>query len=537
RQKNPNAKILILDNHDDFGGHAKRNEFHSGGKMLLSFGGSINLEQDAMSPTAYGLLEEIGVDFKALQNAGAEDYSLSNGAAPFGLYLGRSLYGEDQLAAGLWQYTWAGVGDFRAQINSLNLPDNDKAKLISLASGEKDYINDIPLADKEAFLRSTSYASFLYDRVGLSAAGARIAEPWSRAIFGVGIESISIREAVALGAPGYNALGFPAEESETDAAEEEGAYRYPMFPDGNASVARLFVRKLIPEVAAGSSMQSLVTARFDYSTLDRANSAVRLRLNSTAVNVTHHGSVAKSDGVDVAYVSGDQAFTVRGKHCILAGYNGMIPHLCPELPQAQKESLAYGVKTPFVWANVLLRNGAAVRAEQSSVYQCPGSFFELVSHAPPVALGSYQPSGKANDPMVMFMGHVPAPYAKRQTNGAAKSDQSARDLYRLGRHKLFTAPFSEFETAISEQLTGMFGHNGFDAKRDIEAITLNRWSHGYAYEYLDLHDPQWAKGQAPHELGRKPFGRISIANSDSEAYAYVQAAIDAAVRAVGEVSE
>ena len=80
----------------------------------------------------------------------------------------------------------------------------------------------------------------------------------------------------------------------------------------------------------------------------------------------------------------------------------------------------------------------------------------------------------------------------------------------------------------------MFGAHGFDADRDIEAITVNRWSHGYAYEYMDLYDPNWDEGQAPHELGRKPIGRISIANSDSEAHAYLQAAIDAADRAVGE---
>jgi spermidine dehydrogenase len=81
----------------------------------------------------------------------------------------------------------------------------------------------------------------------------------------------------------------------------------------------------------------------------------------------------------------------------------------------------------------------------------------------------------------------------------------------------------------------MFGPKGLDAERDIEAITVNRWAHGYSYEYLQLFDPEWEDGQAPHELGRKTFGRIAIANSDSEASAYVQAAIDAAARAVGEL--
>jgi spermidine dehydrogenase len=269
-------------------------------------------------------------------------------------------------------------------------------------------------------------------------------------------------------------------------------------------------------------MQDVVTAHFDYSELDRESSPVRIRLNSTAVNVAQQGGGT----VDVSYVADGKAFRVRGKHCILACYNGMIPHLCPELPQAQKENLAYGVKVPFIWANVLLRSGAAVRRGGASVYMCPDSFFELVSHAPPVTLGSYRAPTRPEDPMVMFMGHVAVP--------EGNSSQSARDLYRLGSTKLLMTPFSAYEAKIREQLTGMFGSYGFDVDQDIEAITVNRWSHGYSYEYLDLHDPDWAEGEAPHELARVRFGRISIANSDSEAYAYVQAAIDAAARAVAE---
>jgi hypothetical protein len=95
--------------------------------------------------------------------------------------------------------------------------------------------------------------------------------------------------------------------------------------------------------------------------------------------------------------------------------------------------------------------------------------------------------------------------------------QSARDLYRLGRHILYRTPFAAFEAETRKQLAAMFGPTGFDADRDIEAITVNRWSRGYAYEYMQLFDPEWQDGQAPHELGRKPIGRISIANSDSEA--------------------
>jgi len=134
---------------------------------------------------------------------------------------------------------------------------------------------------------------------------------------------------------------------------------------------------------------------------------------------------------------------------------------------------------------------------------------------------------EANDPVVMWMLHSPTPQV---TNA-----MSARDAYRLGRHKLLSMSFEEIEAATVNQLAGMFGSAGFDAGRDVEAITVNRWAHGYAYEYMDLHDPDWPAGQAPHELGRKPIGRIAIANSDAEAAAYVQTAIRAALRAVSEV--
>ena len=176
--------------------------------------------------------------------------------------------------------------------------------------------------------------------------------------------------------------------------------------------------------------------------------------------------------------------------------------------------------------SVLLRNSAAVNASGPVQYLCLGSFSPAVWKAPPVSLGGYQGSTKGSDPMVLWMAHAPAPHSDGK--------QSARDLYRLGRHRLYTMPFATFEEEIKKQLTAMFGAKGFDADRDIEAITVNRWTHGYAYEYMNLYDPDWEEGQAPHELGRKPIGRISIANSDSEALAYLQAAIDAADRAVNE---
>jgi len=103
--------------------------------------------------------------------------------------------------------------------------------------------------------------------------------------------------------------------------------------------------------------------------------------------------------------------------------------------------------------------------------------------------------------------------------------------------ELLVTPFETFERNVRDQLARCLGAGGFDPARDIEAITVNRWPHGYGYEYNPLFDPQWAPGQAPHEIGRKPNGRITIANSDSGATAYTDVAIDQAFRAVSELFE
>lgn len=522
QQAGPDSRILILDNHDDFGGHARRNEFHANGRMLLGVGGSLNLEHQNFSDTVHRVLRELGIDLEKLDAAGERDYFLSDPFADVGYYLNAEQYGQDRIVQGGSAGAWLGGGDHRALVDSLGLPGDQRQRLLALIEGEKDLLDELSLAESKRYIDTTSYEEFLISRAGLTPATIALFEPMPRLIFGLGTECISVTEALMFGLPGLKSLGFTGSLIGGLFAFLSEGVRFPMFPDGNASVARLLVRNLIPEVAPGNTMEDIVEARFDYSRLDRPESSVRLRLNSTAVKATN-----VDDGVEVSYVEGGNAYTVRAGHCVLACYNRIIPHLCPELPESQKESLKYAVKTPFAMANVLLRSGAAVNASGAAQHFCPGSFFEAVSQAPPVSLGGYRGGSKGAEPMVLWMAHMPAP----RNNGS----QNSRDLYRLGQHRLYTTPFSAYEAEIAKQLSAMFGPKGFDADRDIEAITVNRWSHGYAYEYMGLYDPDWDDGQAPHELGRKPLGRISIANSDAEGSAYLHAAIDAAARAVDEL--
>jgi spermidine dehydrogenase len=526
QQAGADKNILILDNHDDFGGHAKRNEFQLGDRTLLAYGGSVCLETMSFSKTVSRVMDELGVDLEKLNAAREPGYMISelNTDSESGYFLNKKHFGQNKMIYGSWWNVWQGDEEALKLLDSLNLPAEQLQRLRDLITGENDLLNDLSVLEAKDYIASTSYEEFLTTRAGLTPETVRLFAPFTQMAMGLDNDSTSVEMACLLGYPGANSVGYVGKLANKALNYFKEGIQFPTFPDGNASIARLLVRKLIPEVAPGNSMEDIIDARFDYSQLDRGDSPVRIRLNSTAVNVKNIDG-----GVEVSYVQNGKPYILKGKHSILACYNGLIPHLCPELPAAQKENLKYGVKIPLVFTNVLLRSGAAVNAAGPVQYHCPGSYFSVVTKAAPVSLGSYRDNSTGDNPLVLWMFNAPAP----RNNG----EQSARDLYRLGRHKLFGTPFASYEKEVKDQLTEMFGANGFDAERDIEAITVNRWSHGYAYDYNSLYDPEWEEGEAPHELGRAPIGRISIANSDSEAAAYLHSAIDAAARAVGEIKQ
>jgi len=252
---------------------------------------------------------------------------------------------------------------------------------------------------------------------------------------------------------------------------------------------------------------------------------VRVRLNSTVVHAVNTHAAAEGEAVAVTYVRGGQAHVVKGKACILACWNMVIPYLCPEMSDGQKEALAYNVKVPLVYTNVQLRNWIAFEKLKVHNVHCPGSFFTGVEMDFPVSMGGYEFTKKSDESCVIHLQYVPV------GPGA-----TAREKQRTGGMMLMSTSFETFERNIREQLARILGGGSFDPAGDIQAITVNRWPHGYAYEYNSLYDPAWPAGQAPHEIGRKPFGNIHIANSDAGAFAYTNEAIDQGYRAVQEIT-
>jgi spermidine dehydrogenase len=294
------------------------------------------------------------------------------------------------------------------------------------------------------------------------------------------------------------------------------------FPDGNASIARLLVRSLIPDALPGTTMEDSVTARLDYARLDRAGAPVRIRRNSTAVHVAH-GEGGKA--VHVTYVRAGKARTVRGKHCIMACYNSAIPYLCPELPETQKAGLAHNVKVPLVYTKVAVRNWRAFADLGLRYVYYTNDFYKQVELDYPVSIGDYAFGADPGRPMTLHLCHVPY-----------FADLQGPEQWRAGRRQMLETPFSTYEHHVRDQLDQALSGAGFDADRDITAITVNRWAHGYSYNPGLLWEPAYASEQdKPWVIGRQPWGRIAIANSDAGASADTNTAIAQAHRAVQEI--
>ena len=269
-------------------------------------------------------------------------------------------------------------------------------------------------------------------------------------------------------------------------------------------------------------MEDVVTAAADYSKLDQRENNVRIRLNSTAVNVEN-----RDGGVDVTYVQNGKTVRVRSLHCTLACYNNIIPHLAPEIDEPQRQALQYPQKVPLLLINVALRNWQAIADSGIGGFYAPSGVLCNMAMDFPVSLGNYKFTNSPNTPAVL------------QGWGAPGCGQSgtAKEQLNLGRHEIFNTSFDSYEQQILEELNDVWGANGLDVERDVAGLTINRWPHGYAYEYMDLWDSaKYSRGAGPHVIGRQQIGNITIANSDSEAYAYVNAAIDAAHRAVRELT-
>ncbi len=531
------ARILILDNHDDFGGHAKRNEFRVNNSFRLGFGGTFSIESPApYSAVAKGVIEELGIDVSSYPKYVDKKLYRSLGLRSK-IFFDKETFGSDKLVTNpAPRGGESGDNDAAASLELLKqflseapIADLAKKDLLRLHTEPKDYFPGLTSDQKKAKLARISYASYLKDVAGVHQDIVKLYQAMPHPLFGVGIDAVAAQDAWGFDLPGFDGLKLddtPGKGMNRDAIPNEEAEKYFFhFPDGNATIARLLVRKLIPDAVPGTSLADVVLAKANYGKLDDSASPVRIRLNSTAVRVKHMDDANNANEVEVAYARGGKVYTVKAKNTILACWHVVIPYICEELPDKQKDALSSAQKVPLLYTNVALRNWKSFQKLGVSSVYAPGMYHSYVNLDLPVSMGGYECARKPEEPIVVHM-----------MKAACHPGAPARQQHSLGRMELYNTTFETMERKIREQLARTLGPGGFDPARDIAAITVNRWPHGYAYEYNSLWDPFWLEGgETPCEVARKPHGRISIANADAGAYAYTDEAINQAWRAVGEI--
>ena len=523
-------KVLILDNHDDFGGHAKRNEHTIGGVMLLGEGGSESFESPhEFSETVLNLLEDLGVDMDLFQTAYDVDFFKRHNLGAV-TYFNKRTFGQDKVVQhpfcdypGFVEGLLRPTLSYQEAVQQTPLSEQGKEQLLRVLEGGQHVLN-LPKEELRDYIQTHSYFDYLKNTLGVDDPGVlRMARHTSIDYGQGGTDVMTIGEALETGPLGLDPLTSWKDAMEEGTYQEyvnkDGetyAVRYPFiehYPDGNATIARMLVKKMIPDVGPGENPEEIVLSKFDYAELDKSGNRVRLRLNSTVVNVQHGGDPSSSSEVLVNYIHDNKSYQAKAKGVVMACYNMMIPHIVPDLPKEQDAALRRLSKVPFQYTTVAVKNWRAMKEMGIGMAMCPGNMHQVAAMDFPVSMGGYEFTKTPDDPCILHMRSAPL----GDTVGAPRVEQ-----FRDARYRMLGLTFSDYEEEIREHLGGMLPQVLFDFDRDVESISINRWAHGYSHGN-------------PGIIGRQPFGRITIAHSDAVGSSLLQTAVEQAWRAVKEL--
>ncbi len=507
-------KVLILDNHDDFGGHAKRNEHTIDGSTLISYGGSQTIvDPKHADEVVLNLLVDIGVDLKRFNSAYDTDFYKRNNLGSV-TYFNETVFGQDTVV----QHPFCNYPNYvegllgarlsnEEAVQQAPLSDQGKQQLLRVLNGGLHTLA-VPDEEMQDYITANSYFDYLQDTLGVDDPGVlRMARNSGLDWGSGGTDVMSIASAKGCGALGFAPVAV---------YDKDNPYIHH-FPDGNAGVARALVKKLIPDVARGSNAEELVLAKFNYAELDKSGHAVRIRLNSTAVNVAHAGDADTSSDVVVNYINDGNSYQVMARGVVMACYNMIIPHIVSGLPEEQVAALKLQGKSPLQYTTVGLRNWRAMKELEIGLAMSPGNMHQAVLMDFPVSMGGYEYTKTPDDPCIIQM--IGCPYG--QTVGAPQSEQ-----FREARYRMLGLQFTDYEDEIRGHLNGMLPNGLFNFDRDVASISVNRWAHGYTIA---------GPGDST-KIGRQPFGRITVANTDSAASSDAKTAVMMAWRAVNELS-
>ncbi|MFY9912083.1 MAG: NAD(P)-binding protein [Candidatus Sulfotelmatobacter sp.] len=520
RQAGSGMKCLILENHPIFGGEAKQNEFLVDGRRMIAHQGSAIYQIQYPHSFLAGFYDSIGLKTPKLTYqkwAGPQpEFPLST--TPYqavGLEHGRygfwfgTKFGQKP---GMWL-----IDPIGKNLQGAPVSDATRTEWLRWLKGDTTEKTKFerPKAEGDAvsrYLDSITLEQHYIERFGLSRETVRtFLSPVEGGGSGLGPDALSA----------YADYAF---EMLHPLPEEDGGSDQ-MFPGGNATIARLMLKSLIPDTIDGlHSVEAVCRNLVNFSALDQPGALARVRLSSTVINIQHDGDASKANSVSVVYLNKGKLFRVKARSVVMAGGCWTTKHIVRDLPETHRAAYSQFYRSPCMMANVAVRNWQFLY--QMGMSGCRwfegfGNYMEVCK----LALTGLEDSMIGPDSPIVLSLKVLYSYP-----GYSTEEQGNR-----GRGELIGTSFKDYEKQIREQFTDMFAGAGFNAQRDIAGIILNRWGHAYLSPQPGFFFGRNGEPAPRKILRRAPFGRIAFANTDLAGAMDHRYSILEAKRAVGQL--
>jgi spermidine dehydrogenase len=505
------GKCLVIENHPVYGGEAKQNEFEVDGYRLYGPQGSNDFgppdkESDSLIADIY---RDTGLPFE--YEFVTPDAKKTRVKAPlehfYGVYWDEDRYDTGYFLGEDAETPWV-INPRKDKLARLPWSDEFKAELNRAFADKEEYYKG---EDLDRWLDSMSYKDLLEKVMGYSAKVTEFLDPvLAISMGGVGADVYSAYSAKLLDMPGTNV------HYEYDAAKES-AYS---FPGGNAGIFRHIVKYLIPDsIEGGQAFEDILVNPIDFAALDRANNRCNIRLNSTAIEVSHAGSPGTADHVNVTYHQEGKVRRVKARSVVMSIGGWVARNIVSDMPKSIRDAYDQFYHSPVLVVNVALTNWRFLDKLGISAGRWFEGFGRFFAIRRPMNTGKSTQPFDPDKPAVMTF------YVPFNNPGYPMEVQGV-----IGRAELLSKSYSQYENEIIEQMTNMFSAHGFDAEQDVAGIVLNRWGHAYISPQPGFHFGKDGE-PAPREVVKQGFGRVQFGHSELSGYMSHTRALNEGARA------
>jgi spermidine dehydrogenase len=485
----------VLENHPIFGGGAKQNEFLVNGVRLI--GPQASNQFGAPREGGTSITSEAWTDFGLPRSFTYQDVDPAAGGLRIPLDNYAHMDGVNETQVDVGYYFDKGTGAARPTWLR-NIWQNDLAGTPFSPEVRADLLrwrntNGETTEDFRRRLDTMTYAEYLEGVLKLRPEVTAFVAPVVGLINGISPDAVSAFASAQIGMPGVARV-----RSRTGPLPQS-------FPGGNAFYAQHFVKYLVPDGISGApGLSGVHTGRLDRAALDRRGSPTRIRLGATVMRVAHAKSAAHGEHVEVTYEQGGKLFRTRARGVVMASGGGMSRTVLTDMPADMAAAYATFLHAPALVVNVALTNWRFLhKLGAPCVRWFDEEFgFSCNIRRPMVMEGPPPKPMTPDDPTVLTF------YMGLHSRG-----RSAAEQVQLGRKRLLETSYAEYERLIRRKMTDMFGGAGFDARRDIAGIILNRWGHARLVQPPGFYYGRNGQPSA-REIVARGYGRIAIGHSE-----------------------